>query len=159
MKSVSIPKISYRLPAPTGYYPKSRRQLSIYQASIAQTEATTLSQLSWRYQSSALQSELGYGWSGFGRGANASIGMTVSPGLQVLGRYQGISAFTNQQSFSIEVQSTLDFQGGVRVANTRVEDLRTSGGIALQPFFDRNGNGKLDPGEESLLAPRTDYPR
>jgi Carboxypeptidase regulatory-like domain len=145
-------EISYRLPAPIGI---SQNLVANYQStrSIAQTEATTLSQLSWRYQSSSLQSELGYGWSGFGRGANASIGMTVSPGLQLLGRYQGISAFTNQQSFSLEVQSTLDFQGGVRVANTRVEDLRTSGGISLQPFFDRNGNGKLDSGEESYWHP------
>ncbi len=145
-------ELSYRLPTPIGI---TQNLVANYQStrSIAQTEATTLSQLSWRYQSSLLQSELGYGWSGFGRGANASIGMTVTPGLQLLGRYQGISAFTNQQSFSLEVQSTLDFQGGVRVANTRVEDLRTSGGISLQPFFDRNGNGKLDSGEESYWHP------
>jgi hypothetical protein len=141
-------EISYRLPAPTGI---TQNLVANYQftRSIAQAEPTTLSQLSWRYQSSSLQSELGYGWSGFGRGANASIGMTISPGLQLLGRYQGISAFANQQSFSIEVQSAIDLQGGSLVANTRVEDLRTSGGITLQPFFDRNGNGKLDPGEES----------
>jgi hypothetical protein len=141
-------EISYRLPAPTGV---SQNLVANYQftRSIVQAVPTTLSQLSWRYRSSSLQSELGYGWSGFGRGANASIGMTVTPGLQLLGRYQGISAFTNQQSFSIEVQSTIDLQGGLRATTARVEDLRTSGGIAIQPFFDRNGNGKLDPGEES----------
>ncbi len=145
-------EISYRLPAPTG---TSQNLVANYQftRSIAQTEPTTLSQLSWRYQSSSIQSELGYGWSGFGRGANASIGLTVTPGLQLLGRYQGISAFTNQQSFSVELQSAIDLQGGSLVANTRVEDLRTSGGITLQPFFDRNGNGKLDPGEESYWHP------
>jgi Carboxypeptidase regulatory-like domain len=141
-------EISYRLPAPTGI---TQNLVANYQftRSIAQAAPTTLSQLSWRYQSSSLQSEVGYGWSGFGRGANASIGMTFSPGLQLLGRYQGISAFTNQQSFSIEVQSAIDLQDGLRATNTRVEDLRTSGGISIQPFFDRNGNGKLDPGEES----------
>ncbi len=142
-------EVSYRIPAPTGV---TQNVVANYQ-STRTIAPTTLSQLSWRYQSGGLQSELGYGWSGFGRGANASIGMTMFTGLQLLGRYQGISAFTNQQSFSVELQSTLDFQGGVGTATTRVEDLRTRGGIAIQPFFDRNGNGKLDPGEESYWHP------
>ncbi len=142
-------EVSYRLPAATGV---TQNLVANYQ-STRTLAPTTLSQLSWRYQSSGFQSELGYGWSGFGRGANASLGMTMFTGLQLLGRYQGISAFTNQQSFSVELQTTLDFQGGVGAVNTRVEELRTRGGIAIQPFLDRNGNGKLDSGEESYWHP------
>ena len=37
--------------------------------------------------------------------------------------------------------------------NTRVEELRTRGGIIIKPFFDRNNNGKQDPGEENYWHP------
>jgi Carboxypeptidase regulatory-like domain len=137
-------EVSYQLPSATG---STHNLIANYQSTSAGAP-TTLGQLIWRYQSNLLQSELGYGWSGFGRGANAGLGVTLSPGLQLMGRYQGISAFTNRENFSLELQSTLDLQGS-SVANTRVEELRTRGGIAIEPFFDRNGNGKQDPGEES----------
>jgi hypothetical protein len=137
-------EVSYQLPSAGG---STQNLTANYQSTYVGTP-TTLSQLSWKYQSTTFQSELGYGWSGFGRGANAGIGMTLSPGLQLLGKYQGISAFTSRESFSLELQSTLDLQGG-SATSTRVEELRTRGGIAIQPFFDRNGNGKQDPGEES----------
>jgi Carboxypeptidase regulatory-like domain len=138
-------EVSYRLPSPTG---STQNLVANYQSTYS-TAPTTFGQLSWRYNSTSLQSELGYGWSGFGSGANASLGVTLSPGLQLMGKYQGISASTNRENFSLELQSTLDLQGGLQVANTRVEDLRTRGGIAIQPFFDRNRNGKQDLGEES----------
>jgi Carboxypeptidase regulatory-like domain len=137
-------EVSYQLPSSTG---STQNIVANYQSTYASVP-TTLGQLIWRYQSTIFQSELGYGWSGFGRGANAGLGVTLSPGLQLMGRYQGISAFTNRENFSLELQSTLDLQGG-SVATTRIEELRTRGGIAIQPFFDRNGNGKQDPGEET----------
>jgi Carboxypeptidase regulatory-like domain len=142
-------EVSYRLPSATG----STQNLVANYQSTSVGAPTTFSQLIWRYQSTSFQSELGYGWSGFGHGVNGGIGVTLSPGLQLMGRYQGISAFTNRENFSLELQSTLDLQGGRQVANTRIEDLRTRGGIAIQPFFDRNGNGKQDPGEESYWHP------
>jgi Carboxypeptidase regulatory-like domain len=137
-------EVSYQLPSATG---STQNIVANYQSTYAGAP-TTLGQFIWRYQSTLWQSELGYGWSGFGRGANAGLGVTLSPGLQLMGRYQGISAFTNRENFSLELQSTIDFQGG-SVATTRVEDLRTRGGIVIQPFFDRNSNGKQDPGEDS----------
>jgi hypothetical protein len=142
-------EVSYRIPSAGG---SSHNIVANHQSTRTTGTSTTFNQLLWRYQSTTLQSELGYGWSGFGSGANAGIGMTFAPGFQLMGRYQGISAFTNQETFSIELQSTLDFQGG-SMANTRVEDLRTRGGIMIQPFFDRNGNGKQDLGEESYWHP------
>ena len=142
-------EVSYQLPSTTG---STQNLLANYQSTRA-ANATTFGQLIWRYQSPTLQSELGYGWSGFGRGANAGIGFTLSPGLQLMGRYQGISAFTNQESFSLELQSTLDLQTGTQATTTRVEDLRTRGGISIQTFFDRNQNGKQDPGEEKYWHP------
>jgi Carboxypeptidase regulatory-like domain len=142
-------EVSYRLPSSPG---STQNIVANYQATRIGV-STAFGQVLWRYYSPTIQSELGYGWSGFGRGVNAGIGMTLSPGLQLMGRYQGISAFTNRANFSLEVQSTIDLQGGTPVANTRVEDLRTRGGIAIQPFFDRNGNGKQDTGEESYWHP------
>ncbi len=142
-------EVSYRLPSATG---STQNIVASYQSTTT-LSPTTFSQLLWRYNSTGFQSELGYGWSGFGKGANAGLGVTLAPGLQFIGRYQGISAVTNRENFSLELQSTLDFQAGRAAATTRVEDLRTRGGIAIQPFFDRNGNGKQDLGEESYWHP------
>jgi Carboxypeptidase regulatory-like domain len=142
-------EVSYRLTSATG---TTQNLVANYQSTRA-ANPTTFGQLIWRYQSPTLQSELGYGWSGFGRGANAGIGLTLSPGLQLMGRYQGISAFTNQENFSLELQSTLDLQTGTQATTTRVEDLRTRGGIAIGIFLDRNQNGKQDPGEEKYWHP------
>ncbi len=140
-------EVSYKLPAPVGI---SQNLVANYQTANSGF-ATTLGQVSWRYQSAILQSDLGYGLSGYGAGINAGLGLKLMPGLQLSGRYQGVSAFTDRQNFSVELQSSLDLQGGT--ANARVEDLRTRGGIVIQPFFDRNGNGKQDPGEESYWHP------
>ncbi len=142
-------EVSYQVPTSVG---TSHNLVANYQTSNSGF-TTTLSQVIWRYQSSILQSELGYGWSGFGNGINAGLGLTLSPGLQLLGRYQGVSAFTDRTNFSLELQSSLDLQGGLPASNTRVEDLRTRGGIAIETFLDRNGNGKRDPGEESYWQP------
>jgi Carboxypeptidase regulatory-like domain len=137
-------EVSYRIPADGG----NHNLVANYQ-STSSDAPTTFGQLIWRYQSSTLQSDLGYGWSKFGQGINAGIGVNFAPGLQLMGRYQGISAFTNRENFSLELQSTLDLQGGQETTNVRVEDLRTRGGITIMPFFDRNRNGIQDLGEES----------
>jgi hypothetical protein len=142
-------EVSYQLPSAIG---SSQNLVANYQ-STASISPTTFGQLIWRYQSTTFNSELGYGWSGFGRGANAGIGITFAPGLQLMGKYQGISAFTNRENFSLELQSTLDLQGGKQATTTRVEELRTRGGIVIQPFLDRNGNGRQDVGEESYWHP------
>lgn len=142
-------EVTYRIPAATG---SSHNLVANYQATN-QLAPTVLGQVLWRYQSGSLNSELGYGWSGFGAGTNASLGLTLLPGLQLTGRYQGISAFTDRTSFSVEVQSTIDLQGGTKTENTRVEELRTRGGIIVRPFFDRNNNGKQDSVEENYWHP------
>ncbi len=142
-------EVSYRLPSATG----STQNLAINYQSTTTASPTTFGQLLWRYQSTPLQADLGYGLSRLGKGFNAGLGMTMAPGLQFIGRYQGISASSNRESFSLELQSTLDFQSGKQAATTRVEDLRTRGGIAIQTFFDRNRNGIQDTGEESYWHP------
>ena len=142
-------EVSYRLPSATG----TTQNLAVNYQSTTTTSPTTFGQLLWRYQSTPLQADLGYGLSRFGKGFNAGLGMTMAPGLQFVGRYQGISALSNRESFSLELQSTLDFQSGKQAVTTRVEDLRTRGGIAIQTFFDRNGNGIQDTGEESYWHP------
>jgi hypothetical protein len=142
-------EVSYRIPSAPG---TTQNLVANYQ-STSTVNPTTFGQLLWRYQSTPLQADLGYGLSRFGQGFNAGLGMTMAPGLQFVGRYQGISALTNRESFSLELQSTLDFQSGKQAETMRVEDLRTRGGIAIQTFFDRNGNGIQDAGEESYWHP------
>jgi Carboxypeptidase regulatory-like domain len=142
-------EVSYRLPSAIG----TTQNLAVNYQSTTTTTPTTFGQLLWRYQSTPLQADLGYGLSRLGKGFNAGLGMTMAPGLQFIGRYQGISALSNRESFSLELQSTLDFQSGKQAATTRVEDLRTRGGIAIQTFFDRNRNGIQDTGEESYWHP------
>ena len=140
-------EVGYRLPNSPGTI--NHELVGNYQVTNAGF-ATNLSQVIWRHQTSNFSSELGYGVSGFGDGVNAALGLTYAPGFQILGRYQGISAFSNRANFSLEFQSTLDVQNGLRVANTIVEDLRTKGGILLQPFLDRNLNGRRDMNEDTF---------
>jgi Carboxypeptidase regulatory-like domain len=142
-------EVSYRLPSATD----TTQSLAVNYQSTTTASPTTFGQLLWRYQSTPLQADVGYGLSRFGQGFNAGLGMTMAPGLQFIGRYQGISALSNRESFSLELQSTLDFQSGKQAATTRVEDLRTRGGIAIQTFFDRNRDGIHNSGEESYWHP------
>ena len=145
-----LSEVAYRLPKPPGVI--NHELVSNYQLTTVGA-TTNLSQLLWRYQTANFRSELGYGISGFSSGVNSALGLSFDPGLEILGRYQGISAFSNRANFSLEFQSTLDLQGGVRLGTTRVEDLRTQGGITIQPFLDRNLNGKLDGGEDTYWHP------
>ncbi|WP_448562351.1 carboxypeptidase regulatory-like domain-containing protein [Trichothermofontia sp.] len=45
----------------------------------------------------------------------------------------------------------LNFQKGIHPDDTRFTDLRTLGGLLVQPFFDTNNNGQRDPGEALYL--------
>jgi hypothetical protein len=114
--------------------------------------------LLWRYQSpertndglNLWETELGYGIGSNGKGLFVSLGTAVAPGLMLRGRYQGV---TNNggigDSFAVELVSNLTTIGGIQLGDRRMDLLRSQGGVIFHAFFDRNANGKQDPGEES----------
>lgn len=62
-------------------------------------------------------------------------------------RYQTISSVSNDSSFRLEFVPRLNFTGGVSAGDSRFDKLRNQGGLLIQPFFDKNNNGRRDDGE------------
>ena len=153
-------ELSYRLPTDGSFSDSGHEFLAGYQNSF-QTVNTNLTSLLWRYRSPervgdgryVWQSELGYGWSGFGSGALAAIELSLIPGLQLRSSYRGISDSSSQGSYAVELTTTLLTSGGIRGTFDRVENFRTVGKVVFQPFLDKNQNGRQDAGEESYWDP------
>ncbi|HEY9601518.1 MAG TPA: carboxypeptidase-like regulatory domain-containing protein [Allocoleopsis sp.] len=120
------------------------------------TNTEDLLSLGWRYRSSARAADGNYLWEtylGYGTGSQGS-GLIVSaqtaaiPGLLLRLRYQGVSLELGEDSFSLELVSSANLQRGIFPGDRRSDYFRTQGGLLIQPFFDRNNNGKRDPGED-----------
>ncbi|WP_414529942.1 carboxypeptidase regulatory-like domain-containing protein [Nodularia chucula] len=127
----------------------------------AQNINNDLLTLGWRYRSEdrasdgnyIWEAQLGYGVGSVGNGLVAAVGTTVLPGLLLRGRYQRVSVTSNQSSFSIDLVSSLNFQGGVSPGDRRSNYFRTQGGLLITTFLDKNNNGKWDSGEEYYVDP------
>jgi hypothetical protein len=110
----------------------------------------------WRYQSSDYQidgnplwiAELGYGVGTRRSGPYASVATSVLPGLFLQAKFQGTTLFSDVGQFSVSLVSSLGTQSGFYPGNRRIDEMRTQGGLLVQPFFDRNTNGKRDKNEE-----------
>ncbi|HBB30764.1 MAG TPA: hypothetical protein DDZ80_32620 [Cyanobacteria bacterium UBA8803] len=121
------------------------------------TDTAQLLTLGWRYRSQARtpdgrflwETQLGYGISSQGSGPIASLQTAVIPGLLVQGRYQGTSVTSKEDSYSLEVLTSFNLQDGIFPGDRHSDRFRTKGGLLIQPFFDRNHNGKQDAGESS----------
>nr|WP_267871536.1 carboxypeptidase-like regulatory domain-containing protein [Nostoc sp. CHAB 5715] len=121
-----------------------------------QNRSDNLLSVSWRYRSQQQaidgsyrwEAQLGYGIGSQGRGLLATLSTTVLPGLLLRVRYQGVSPISDEATFSIDLASSLNLQGGISPGDRRSSYLRTQGGLLIKPFFDRNNNGKQDGGEE-----------
>jgi Carboxypeptidase regulatory-like domain len=132
----------------------SNSNLQLNHQSSSGTPFTTLS---WNYRSSQrlygkypVELELGYGIGQAGGGWLGGAALTLWPGVSLRGRYQtGITS--DRSNFSLELLSNLEVQDKIQGQPYPIEQLRTQGGIAVIPFFDRNGNDLQDPGEESYL--------
>lgn len=122
-------------------------------------EFSQLGIVSWRYRSrdrnidgrSLWDLELGYGLGTAGSGPIANLTTGILPGLDLRARYQGISAFSDQGTFRLELSPRLNLQQGLQLGSPRQDWLRTQGGLMIQPFLDNNNNGQQDPGENSYL--------
>lgn len=112
--------------------------------------------LKWKYRSPSRPSDqrpywdwdIGYGIGSQGSGIIASIATVVIPSLSLRFRYDGISTTSNTSSFRIELASAANFSPNFMLTDTRFEELRSKGGILMQPFLDLNNNGLLDRDEE-----------
>ncbi|MBE9126964.1 MULTISPECIES: carboxypeptidase regulatory-like domain-containing protein [unclassified Coleofasciculus] len=120
-----------------------------------------LASLTWRYTSEQKSidgsplwdAQLGYGVGSRGSGIVAAVGTSILPGLRVQARYQGVSVSSDESAFSLNLVSGLNLQQGLSPGDRRADYLRTQGGLLIQPFFDRNQNGKHDPGEKHYTDP------
>jgi hypothetical protein len=121
-----------------------------------QNRSGNLLSVSWRYRSPQQaidgsyrwEAQLGYGIGSQGSGLLATLSTTVLPGLLLRARYQGLSAISDEATFSIDLASSLNLQGGISPGDRRSNYFRTQGGLSIKAFFDRNNNGKQDGGEE-----------
>ena len=119
----------------------------------------TLALVEWRYRSpqigrgsqSPWAASLGYGVGAQGAGAVASVNANLGYGFELRARYQGVSAFDNNDSFSVSLVSRLGNHGGLRWGHSRQDRLRSQGGLLVQPFFDDNANGQRDAEERLYL--------
>ncbi len=115
-----------------------------------------LASLNWKYRSksrdrygrSLFDFDLGYGIGSQGSGIIASASTAAVPGMNLRLRYQGVSTTSDRSSFRIELSPSFYIQPKLALGDTRYERLRGEGGLLIQPFLDKNGNGKLDKKEK-----------
>ncbi len=127
-----------------------------YATSHTTSDRDYLATLGWRYRSQKQLNDgrylwdidFSYGSGSQGQGVIAAASTGVLPGLALRARYQQIAVTSNEDSFRVEVVPILNFQQGIHPDDTRFTDLRTLGGLLIQPFFDENNNGDRDAGEK-----------
>jgi hypothetical protein len=120
------------------------------------SKENNLASLNWQYRSksrnrygrSLFDFDLGYGIGSQGSGIIASASTGIIPGMDLRARYQGISTSSNRSSFRIELSPSFYIQPKLAFGDNRYESLRGEGGLLIQPFLDKNGNGKLDKKEK-----------
>ncbi len=113
--------------------------------------------LGWRYQSQEITYDyrplwlfdLGYGIGSGGGGVVASIGTNAIPGATIRANYRQASIASNRDSFSLQIFPSFSIQPNLSLGDRRFQNLRTRGGLWIQPFLDTNSNGVLD--EEEML--------
>ena len=101
-----------------------------------------------KYGENLWQGELGYRIGSLGIGLYGTLGTTILPGILLQARYEEVSLNSDQSSLSIQLVSSLGFQGGITPSDRQIERFRTQGGLLIKPFLDRNSNGKRDHNEE-----------
>jgi hypothetical protein len=150
----TLSELTYRL-SQNKWFDSGSSLLLVYETN-SQNRSDNLLNVGWRYRSSERATDgnylwefqLGYGIGSQGDGIIASLGTTILPGLLLRGRYQGVSVTSDQSTFSLDLVSSLSLQRGIKPGDRRSQNFRTQGGLLIQPFFDKNNNGKLDRGEE-----------
>jgi hypothetical protein len=99
---------------------------------------------------SLLDLSIGYGVGSQGNGLTASASTAILPGIGLRLAYRQASLNNNSSAISLSLFTSVLLQSGVELSNdqSKLDKLRTQGGIFLQPFFDKNSNGIRDNGED-----------
>ena len=134
------------------------RELSAGNLSVG-LKSSSLTTAEWRYRSrqqaadghSRWRGSIGYGISSRRSGLVASAAATIGSGLELAVRYQSVSLFDESRSLQVSLVSRLNTQNGLGWGYRRQNELRTQGGLKLQPFFDTNTNGIRDDNEPLYL--------
>ncbi|MCK5872565.1 MAG: hypothetical protein KAG26_07045, partial [Methylococcales bacterium] len=108
----------------------------------------------WRYRAkkrlndgrNLFDAEIGYGKSSAGQGMLGKLSTRIIPGVELSMNYQDISMNSNERRFSLNINTNFKIAPHLSTSNRSraIQDLRGSGGLFIQPFFDKNGNGKYD---------------
>ncbi len=141
---------------------ETRRQLSVgldFDGNQLTLPTGRLAIAQWRYRSpntatdgrSAWSYSLGYGVGAQGSGPLASASVALGSGFDIQMRYQGVSAFSDRNSFQLSLVSNLDTRNGLGWGSRNQARLRNQGGMVLQPFLDTNGNGSREAEEPLYL--------
>ena len=122
-------------------------------------EDDSLGVLSWFYRSplrtkdgrSLLDLELGYGIGTQGSGIIASASTTLIPGLGLRLTYRQVGLTSDDSALSLGLFTSMLLQPNREISSNeqRIQKLRAQGGIFINPFLDKNNNGKQDKGEDS----------
>lgn len=99
---------------------------------------------------SLLDLSIGYGIGSQGNGITASASTAILPGIGLRLAYTQVGLNNNNSSISLSLFTSVLLQSGVDLSSdeSKIDKLRTQGGIFLQPFFDKNNNGIRDDGED-----------
>jgi hypothetical protein len=118
-----------------------------------------LGTVGWRYRStdllpdgrSLMDATIGYGIGSQGQGFIANLSTPMIPGVELSFNYQDISITSNDRQFFLNVSTNFRLQPNLSLSNRSytLQNLRGEGGLFIQPFLDKNDNGKYD-GEDSI---------
>ena len=122
-------------------------------------EPGQLATAEWRYRSQRRTREgrsrwalsAGYGFNQQDAGLVASASAAIGTGLDLKVRYQDVSIFDETDSFQVSLVSRLSTQNELGWGHREQNELRTQGGLLVQPFFDTNANGIQDADEPLYL--------
>jgi len=121
--------------------------------------AGSLTTAEWRYRSpqrtedgySRWNASVGYSVGSRGSGPVAFASAALGGGIDLEMRYRSVSTFDDTDSLQISMVSRLGTQNGFGWGHRRQNELRTQGGLLLQPFFDTNADGVRDSDEPLYL--------
>lgn len=99
---------------------------------------------------SLLDLSIGYGVSSQGSGLIASASTAILPGIGLRLAYKQVDINNNNSSINLSLFTSVLLQSGADLSSdeSKLDKLRTQGGVLLQPFFDKNNNGVRDDGED-----------
>ena len=139
----------------------SGHQLSFeYETRNRKQRQGDLTTISWQYRSEKepnsnqrlWEFELGYAFGSHGNGLVTSVATNVVPGLGVRVGYQEVSVASDDPAFKVELVPNFNSSGSA-VDDSSFERLRQQGSLWIQPFFDKNNNGRQDFGEKLYTQP------